>query len=81
MDKTTFAIYVTPIATVITNSEISKILKCSSVAEEIRDSNSPSKEQNGTCYKLTTIIKKLGEEEKKEKKKKKAFWYVNFYIS
>jgi len=59
---------VTPIATVITIREISKILKCSSVAEEIRDSNSPNKERNGTCYKLTTIIKKLGEEEKKKEK-------------
>jgi len=65
---------VTPIATVITIREISKILKCSSVAEEIRDSNSPSKRAKWYVLQTNHYNKEVGRSGKKRKKKKKAFW-------
>jgi len=63
---------VTPIATIITNREISKILKCSSVAEEIRNSNSPCKELNWFTQRLNYFVKVVRKSGKKKGKKEKS---------
>jgi hypothetical protein len=45
------------------------------VAEEIKNSNSPSIERNGSHNSYKKKVRK------KKEKKKKAFGFVNFYIS